>query len=155
MPQVPSVDRRLAGQRHQRAGLTAPAKLHCADSLPVCSSTGDPPSPICKFTTDLWYHSASGRQHIAARHAQVFQAADGTRRRSVGRQVYCYAPAAPPAVRHNRARLHATRYFRFEILCRYTQHQHVTFKLREVVKPYKKIVGHAPPAPNKRTVCSY
>ena len=26
---------------------------------------------------------------------------------------------------------------------RYTQHHHVTFKLREVVKPYKKVVGHA------------
>jgi hypothetical protein len=24
---------------------------------------------------------------------------------------------------------------------RYTQHQHVTFKLREVIKPYKKIIG--------------
>ena len=78
MPQVPSVDRRLAGQQHQRAGLAAPVKLHRADSLPVCYSTGDTPL-FRKFKTDFWYNSAAGRQHNAAGHAQVFQAADGTR----------------------------------------------------------------------------
>jgi hypothetical protein len=36
--------------------------------------------------------------------------------------------------------------FRFDFVshcCRYTLHQHVTFKIREVVKPYKKIIGFA------------
>jgi hypothetical protein len=33
--------------------------------------------------------------------------------------------------------------FASDCRCRYTQHQHVTFKLREVVKPYKKIIGFA------------
>ncbi len=56
------------------------------------------------------------------------------------RQVLCHVIAAPRAVRFTRGLVFC---FASDCRCRYTQHQHVTFKLREVVKPYKKIIGFA------------
>jgi hypothetical protein len=130
--------RRPACQQHQRAGRATPFKLHRADCVPVCTGTG---GTLASLTAKPQSRSNSPQVD------SVFGGMLKSSKQHVERGDVAWADKfsvmlAPHSMQY------VLRYIWHFLLCcvigaRYTQHQHVIFKLREVIKPYKKIIGFA------------